>query len=203
MNRHAQVRKMQARILQPQKERGVFCHADRERSLCIPSFPPSPGNRSFAGQGEGDAKMRNVLWPIHSLLLQPGKWQATGYGFPAVRWHGHPLIDGLQTGFSIERQLSCIFPAHLRSLARCLSRALRRVDVLLRSPRRTPFGSGFPKKNLAQRTVKIFLRSLRRKHISALGAGHLTSLRARVSRRQFGQIQTGEKQWHSTETTSR
>jgi len=33
--------------------------------------------------------------------------------------------------------------------------------------------------------------------------GTLASLRARVSRGNFGQIQTGEKQWHSTKTKSR
>ncbi len=37
---------------------------------------------------------------------------------------------------------------------------------------------------------------------SALGAGHLASLRAGVSRGQSGQIQTGETQWHSTKTRS-
>jgi hypothetical protein len=35
----------------------------------------------------------------------------------------------------------------------------------------------------------------------ALGAGHLASLRARVSRGQSGQIQTGEKRWNSIPTT--
>jgi hypothetical protein len=35
----------------------------------------------------------------------------------------------------------------------------------------------------------------------ALGAGHLASLRARVSRGHSGQIQTGEKRWNSTQTT--
>ena len=58
------------------------------------------------------------------------------------------------------------------------------------------------KQKSRQRTGEIFLRSLRRKHISALGAGHLASLRARVSRGQSGQIQTGEMTWHSTKTKS-
>jgi len=67
-----------------------------------------------------------------------------------------------------------------------------------------PSGLGFQQQiSRAKYTLEISCRSLRRKHISALGAGHLTSLRARVSRRQSGQIQTGEKQWHSTETMSR
>ena len=60
---------------------------------------------------------------------------------------------------------------------------------------------------------KIFSANLRTKHGRkdfpnlpkmrrlALGAGHLASLRARVSRGQSGQIQTGEMTWHSTKTT--
>ena len=100
---------------------------------------------------------------------------------------------------------------------------LRHVDVLLRltapaGQKHTcrapgfapPCGSGFPNKKsscaicarLRPLRATFFLRSLRRKHISALGAGHLASLRARVSRGQSGQIQTGEKQWQPTETTS-
>ncbi len=173
MNRHAQVRKMLAHISQPQKERGVFGHADRERTLCNLSSTPSPGNRSFAWQGEGDAEMRNV-WPIHSLLLRPGKWQATKHGSSPVRWHRHPLIDALQSCVSIERQFSRIFPAHLQSLARCLSRARRHFDVLLRSPRRTPFGSGFPKKNLpaaAALAGEIFSSEPPQKAHLGLGSG--------------------------------
>ena len=60
MNRRAQIRRMQARISTPQKEPGIFCHADRERALCNPFYTPSPGSGSFAGRGEGDAEMRNV-----------------------------------------------------------------------------------------------------------------------------------------------
>ena len=100
MNRHVQIRKMQACISQTQKECGVFCHADRERSLCIPPSTPPPGNRSFAGQREGHAEMRKV-WHAYSLLLQPGKWQATKYGSSPVRWHRHPLFDSLQTDVSL------------------------------------------------------------------------------------------------------
>jgi hypothetical protein len=52
-------------------------------------------------------------------------------------------------------------------------------------------------------TLEISCRSLRRKHISALGAGHLTSLRARVSRGSSGQKPTWRKSsWHSTKTAS-
>lgn len=50
---------------------------------------------------------------------------------------------------------------------------------------------------------EISCRSLHRKHISALGAGHLTSLRAGVSRGSSGQKPTWRKSsWHSTKTAS-
>ncbi len=49
---------------------------------------------------------------------------------------------------------------------------------------------------------EIFLRSLLRKtRLRPWERGTLASLRAGVSREQFGQIQTGEEQWHSTEIT--
>jgi hypothetical protein len=110
----------------------------------------------------------------------------------------------LQTGVSAGRHLSRIFPAYPRSLASALlpRPAARRCSA---SPSRAPSGSGFPRKNLPAATAltgEIFPRSLHRKHISALGVGRLASLRARVSRGQYGQIQTGEMQWHSTKTRS-
>ena len=54
MNGQAQIRKMQTCISQPQRERGVFRHADRERALSIASSTPSPGSRSFAWQDSGN-----------------------------------------------------------------------------------------------------------------------------------------------------
>jgi hypothetical protein len=67
-----------------------------------------------------------------------------------------------------------------------------------------PSGLGFQQQiSRAKYTLEISCRSLRRKHISALGAGHLTSLRARVSRVKSGQKPTWRKSsWHSTKTPS-
>ena len=199
MNRQAQIRKLQAHISQPQKDRVVFCHADRERLLCVSPSTPPPGNRSFAWLGERHAEMRTV-WHAHSLLLQPGKWQTTKCSSTAVRLQGRPYIAAHQQCVSIERRFSRIFPAHLRSLARCWSRARRRFDVLLQALRVWVSNNKFP----AQRTRWKFLAGPSTESTSRpWERGTLASLRARVSRRQSGQIQTGEKQWHSTETTSR
>ena len=103
-----------------------------------------------------------------------------------------PAASTLQTIAVVESQFSWTFPAHPRSLASVLIPRPAALGVLLRSLRRTPFGSGFPNKNpprnqraaAAQSAGWIFLRSLRRKtRPRRLGAGHLASLRAIVSRR--------------------
>lgn len=111
-------------------------------------------------------------------------------------------IEALQTGVSGERQFSRIFPVHPRSLASVLSPRPSALGVLLRLCR--PSGLGFQRKislRLRPLRARFCLRSLRRKtRLRRLGAGHLASLRAGVSRGQYGLIQTGEKQWHSTKT---
>ena len=117
---------------------------------------------------------------------------------------GVPRPCDPQACVSANRHLSRIFPASLGHSRRRFSHALQHIDVLLR-PRGRPPGLGFQGKiSLRLRPLRgeIFPRSLHRKHISALGVGRLASLRARVSRGQYGQIQTGEMQWHSTKTRS-
>jgi hypothetical protein len=104
---------------------------------------------------------------------------------------------------SVKRHLSRIFPCLTRSLARCLSRALRQLrgsaSHFVR-PADFGFQKIFSARLRTERGRKDF-PNLPKKHRLALGAGHLPSLRARVSRVRTGQIQTGEKQWHSMKTT--
>jgi len=92
---------------------------------------PSPEHRSFAWQDiKDDANLRRA-WLPHSLPLQPEAWPAAANGSVATRSQRRPCGDGLQQSVSIERHLSRIFPAHPRSLAQCLSRALRHGTALL------------------------------------------------------------------------
>jgi hypothetical protein len=56
------------------------------------------------------------------------------------------------------------------------------------------------RKSFCNERKKIF-RTFRKSAAWHLGAGHLASLRARVSRGHSGQIQTGEKRWNSIPTT--
>ncbi len=208
---------------QPQHE--VFRHvgAIKAEPCNSPSFQ-SPVYRPFAWQSaEGDAEQRTARF-TYSLLLQPERWQATSHGSTAVRLHGRPeRHQVLQTSVSIERHLSRISPvfpsvtrigacpAPVGTSMFCFGLPPQQVKAHLPGPRFcAALRVWVSKQKISLRNMRaaaalrarFSLRSLRRKHISALGAGHLASLRARVSRGQSGQIQTGEKQWQPTETTS-
>jgi len=151
---------------------------------------PSPQSRPFARRdAEDDAKHWNAR-STRYLLLHPEAWQATGYGSTAVQLHRHPYIGALQTSVSIERQFSRIFPAHPRSLARCLSRARRHGASLLRL--RRPVGFGF-QKILCATNAKRFSEPSEKDAAWPWERGTLASLRARVSRGQSGQIQPRRK----------
>ena len=153
--------------------------ADPGRRLCNQPSIPSPQYVPFAWRdGKDDAKHRNVR-STHSLLLQPEAWQATGYGSTAVGLHRHPFIGAIQISVSIERQFSRIFPAHPRSLARCLSRARRHGASLLRL--RRPTGFGF-QKILCATNAKRFSEPSEKDAAWPWERGTLASLRARVSR---------------------
>jgi hypothetical protein len=162
-----------------------------------PSIPSSQ-YRLFAWlDAEDDAKHWN-MWSTRSLLLQPETWQTTGYGSPGIWLDRHPYIGAHQTSVSTERQFSRIFPAHPRSLASVLipRAAARRVSA---SHSVRPVGFGF-QKILCATNAKRFSEPSEKDAAWPWERGTLASLRARVSRGQSGQIQTGEKQWHSTPT---
>jgi hypothetical protein len=143
--------------------------ADPLRKLRKRSSISSLQHRPLAWRdAEDDAKHWNMRF-THFLLLQPEAWLVTGYGSTAAWLHRHPFICAFQIGVSIERQFSRIFPAHPRSLARCLSRALRHGASLLRLHR--PAGFGFQKILCATNTKEIF-QTFRKRRRLALGAGH-------------------------------
>jgi hypothetical protein len=190
-----------------QRWRGAGLHsvlATPELELCSTPSTSSPKSRSLAWQRSEDNAGYRRAWFSYSLLSQPDAWQTTTKDSIVVWLRWRPYRDTLQKE-RFRREPSLPYFPCSPSVTRSVlvpRPAARRCSA---SPLRAPCGSGFPNKNLpsaAALTGEIFLRSLRRKHISALGAGHLTSLRAGVSRGQSGQIQTGEQRWHSTKTTS-
>ncbi len=153
MKRHAQVRRMQA-CVSPNRRKNVASSATpTESGCCVSRLPlrrpeagPSHGRtagtmRAIVKQGSPtlcfcsrkSGRRRNMV-PLLSPLL------------------GRPLIDALQSGVSIERQFSRIFPAHPRSLARCFSRARRE----LRGSASSPAGFGFQKIFCIEDTQNIF-----------------------------------------------
>ncbi len=133
----------------------------RSCGVRLPLRRPGPSHGRVA---ESDAEIQTVCF-THSLLLQPGNWQTTDYGSTAVRWRWRPSIDALQTDVSIVRHFSRIFPAHPRSLARCLSRARRHSAFCFGYAALRVWVS---KEKISLRLrpwrARFFLRSLRRKH---------------------------------------
>jgi len=173
----------------------------------ISPSPPPPISRFSAWRRTEDDGDHPATWLTHSLLLQPEPWQANTRGSTTVRLHRHPERHRvLQTGVSVKRHLSRIFPAPPRSLASALvpRPSARRCSA---SHYVRPAGLGFQRKNLpaaaAQSTGEIFVFGASAESTSRhLGAGHLASLRAGVSRGQSGKYKQGETPWHSTKTKS-
>ena len=180
MSRQVRTRAMLART--SQRVRGnssIPALANPSRRLRNWPSIPSPQLRHFAWlDAEDDAKHWNV-WFTRSLLLQPEARQTTGHGSTAVWLHRHPSTATFQMGVSIEHHFSCIFPAHPRSLARCLSRARRHGASLLRFHR--PAGFGFQKIFCAT-NAKRFSEPSEKGTAWPWERGTLASLRARVSR---------------------
>ncbi len=170
MSRQVRTRAMLERTSQRAcGDRSIPALANPSRRLRNWPSIPSPQCRPLAWRDtDDDAKHWNVR-STRYLLLQPEAWQATGYGSTAVWLHRHPYIGALQTGISIERQFSRIFPAHPRSLASVLipRPAARRVSASAYAALRV---SAF-RKSLCKERKKIF-RTFRKRRRLALGAGH-------------------------------
>ena len=187
MNRQTRTRAMLVRVSQRMRGgRSSPAFADPLRRLRNWSSIPSLQHRSLEWRDAKDDANDWNMRSTHPLLLQPEAWQATGYGSTAVGLHRHPFIGAIQIGVSIERQFSRIFPAHPRSLARCLSRARRHGASLLRL--RRPAGFGF-QKILYATNAKRFSEPSEKVAAWPWERGALASLRARVSRGYSGQIQ--------------
>jgi hypothetical protein len=204
---HAQTRTILQRASQPQRGTSLLpAHTPSELGPCISSSSLSPKDRFFAWRRWGMMRAIGNYGLLTLCFLRPEEWQTTErrrllcgsngvpiYRYPSAKcFHKAPIL-----------RIFPVFPLVTRFGAYPAPSGTRRSA----SPWRAPYGSGFPNKNLpaatAQRTGEIFLRSLHRKtRLRHLGAGHLASLRAGVSRGQSGQIQTGEITWHSTKTTS-
>jgi hypothetical protein len=167
--------------------------------MCISPSTPSPRDRFFAWQGVEDDGGRTV-WFIHSLPLQPERRRASVDGSTAVWLHRHSKHHAvLQTGVSIERHLSSIFPAHPRSLASVpIPRpAARRVSASA-SP---PCGLRLSE-NLCAENAKTFSEPSVKAPLGTWERGTSRRFAQECPEGNPGKYKQGETQWHSTKTKS-
>ena len=203
MTRQMRTRAMLARTSQRVRgDRSIPAFASPSQRLRDWPSIPSPQCRPIARRdAENNAKHWNTR-STRSLLLQPEAWQTTGYGSTAVWSHRHPYIVALQTNVSIERQFSCIFPAHPRSLARRFSRATspRHAQTARRGPRFCGLrASAFP--GLLPQPDALGPHS--GKCSSCLGSGaHSRRFAQECPEDNPGKYNKGELTWHSTKTRS-
>ncbi len=183
MRRRMHIQMTQPRTSQPWRGGSLLVPTAAQLELSSSPSTALPTGWFFAGQrSDGDATRQEVR-STHCLLLSPEEWHGTKYGSNAVRLHRHPYIDAPQRSVSIEHHLSCIFPAHPRSLASVLipRPAARRVSASACAALRV---SAFRKSLCKER--KTFSEPSEKDTAWRLGAGHLASLRAGVSRGQSG-----------------
>ena len=195
-------------IFQPPREAGpLFALTAPTLEPCSSPSTPAPRCRSFAWHGTEDDADHRRTWFIHSLLLQPDTWRAAANSSLAARSQRRPCGDGLQQSVSVECHLSRIFPAHPRSLARCLSRARRHSPFCFAL--RAPFGSGFPKKKSPfgcgpKYGRDFFFGASAERHAFGLGSGARSRRFAQeCPEGNSGKSKQEKFQWHSTPTTSR
>jgi hypothetical protein len=200
MSRQAHIPTTLARISQQQGEAGLLLAlAAPQLGLCSSPSTPSPKDRFFAWRGTEDDGERTA-WFIHSLLLQPDRWEVSPSGSAPVRLHRHPERHAsLQTSVSIKRHLSRIFPARPRLLALVLipRPAARRVSASA-SP---PCGLRLSE-NLCATNAKRFSEPSVKAPLGTWERGTSRRFAQECPEGNPGKYKQGETQWHSTKTKS-
>ena len=202
MSRRAQTRTTLTRTSQSRRAASLLLALTApELEPCnSPSIPPSPKDRFFAWQGVEDDGKRTA-WFTHSLLFQPGQWQASTSGPTAVRLHRHPERHGvLHASVSVKRHLSSYFPcspsvtrfgaypAPCGTARLCFGFAALRV-------------SAFRKSFRATERKKIF-RTFRKSAAWPWERGTSRRFAQECPEGNPGKYKQGETQWHSTKTKS-
>ena len=201
MSRQMRERAMLTRVSQRMRGGGSFpaLAGTLLKSRNWPSIP-SPRYKPIAWRdAEHDARHWNVRF-TRSPLLQPEEWQAAGYGSTAVWLDRHPYIGALQTGISIERQFSRIFPAHPRSLASVLiPRPAARRGSASHSVRPCGFRLS---KNLCATTAKRFSEPSEKAPLGLGSGAHSRRFAQECPEGNPGKYQTGEMTCSSMKTKS-
>ena len=183
-----------------------------DRSCCV-SSPRSPVFDPVAGWAAKG--MRFCLRALHALVVCSSGWRRDRefdrWRFPAVRLAVAPVCGDFCTSaippvfslLSLGHSLGA-FPAPCGNCAALLHR-LRRIVFQKRKDgcaAACALRVSVSRKSFVQRTQKHFPDPPKKRRLP-LGAGHLASLRARVSRGSSGQKPTWRKSsWHSTKTAS-
>ena len=171
-----------------------------ELEPCGSPSTTSPKDKFFAWHAAEDDAEQRAIWSAHSSLLQPRRWGTGIHGSTAVRSHRRPERRVLQTGVSVKRHLSRIFPAHPRSLASVL--VPRPAAHRCSASATPPFGSGFPNKNHAKEQSRFFFGASAESTSRPWERGTSRRFAQECPEGNPGQIQTGELTWHSTKTKS-
>lgn len=156
MSNGPQILKRKARACQSTNGCSLLALTAPEFTLCNLPARRAPKDRFLpwldANDDENDRSKRFA----HSLLSRPDLVAGGQKPLLSGCIGGLDAMETLQTGVSVKRHFSRIFPASPRSLARCLSRARRHGASLLR-PCGRPKGFGFQKIFVHRtRTQKIF-----------------------------------------------
>ena len=113
-----------------------------------------------------------------------------------------PFLQFFPCSPSVTRSVHSPRPAGTARLCFTSCGALVSKNGKMVAPQPVPYGFRFPENLLCKERKKHFPDPPKKRRLP-LGAGHLTSLRARVSRCSSGQKPTWRKSsWHSTKTPS-
>jgi uncharacterized protein Usg len=198
VNRRADTWTRLTRTFQPRRAISLLLAPTAAPALELCSSPstPSPRNRLFVWQGTEDDGERTV-WFTHFLLLQPDRWQMTGYGSAAVRLHRHPEHHAvLHASVSIQCHLSSYFPcspsvtrfgADPAPCGNCATLLFRLSENLFGKTAKTP-------------KEKIF-RTFRKCVAWPWERGTSRRFAQECPEGNPGKYKQGESQWHSTKTT--
>ncbi len=182
-------------------------------SRCVPSHL-SPVSGPVAGRAANE--MRFCVRAFHSLAacrLDGGEAEGSPVGGglqcvlssrPSLRTVSvrAPFLQFFPCSPSVTR--SVLFPRPAGTARLCFTDCGAWVsrNGKMVAPQPVPFGFRFPENLLCKERKKHFPDPPKKRRLP-LGAGHLASLRARVSRVKSGQKPTWRKSsWHSTKTAS-
>jgi hypothetical protein len=172
--------------------------------LTLDSVAPAQASRRTGCDGRWSAE-NGVVHPLRAFVASTGSQRqarerrffcvlvASAYratGLQQRCFHRAPFLPYFPCFPSVTRFGAYPAPGGTRRSA-----SLRALWVSAFRKSFWPFPQRVRKEKISEPSEKARLRPWER--------GTLASLRARVSRGNFGQIQTGEKQWHSTKTKSR